>query len=219
VPDRESTPVGRRRLALLTAPIALVTILGLVGSALTPYLSVHHPLVLLVLEARDRNLLLARHVALVPYVLVGSVRRLCTDPLFFLLGRDYGENAVRWIERQGGGRVVRVTAGAFRRAAYPMLVIFPGAVVCTLAGATGIPTAPFLVLIVARTVVAVFAIRWLAGFFGHQIDAVLRFFDRFTFPATVASVVAVALWVLWERRRRRGGEPPPEASGMIDAGS
>lgn len=73
---------------LLTAPIALVTALGSIGTALTPYLSVHHPLALLALEARDRNLLLARHVALLPYVVVGSLRRLSTDPLFFLLGRD-----------------------------------------------------------------------------------------------------------------------------------
>jgi membrane protein DedA with SNARE-associated domain len=184
----------------LTAPIALVTGLGSVGTALTPYLSVHHPLALLVLEARDRNLLLARHVALLPYVVVGSLRRLSTDPLFFLLGRDYGDAAVRWIERKGGGRVVRVLEAVFRRAAYPMLVAFPGAVVCTLAGEIGIPTSTFLLLIVVRTLAAVFLIRWLGNLFATQVDAVLRLFDRYTLPATVASVVAVVLWILWERR-------------------
>lgn len=196
---------------LLTVPIVLVTALGSVGTALTPYLSVHHPLVLLVLEARDRNLLLARHVSLLPYVVVGSLRRLCTDPLFFLLGRDHGDAAVRWLDRKGGGRVVRVVEGGFRRAAYPMLVVFPGAVVCTLAGETGIPTPTFLVLVTARTVAAVFAIRWLAGVFGAQVDAVLRVFDRYSLPATIASVVAVVLWVLWERWRPASG--PDETSG------
>lgn len=193
---------SRGRLALLTVPIVVVTALGSVGTALTPYLSVHHPLVLLVLEARDRNLLLARHVGLVPYVVVGSIRRLCTDPLFFLLGRDHGKGTVRWLERQGGGRVVRVVERAFRRAAYPMLVLFPGAVVCTLAGETGIPSTAFLVLVTTRTVAAVFAIRWLAGLFGSQVDAALGFFDRYSLPATLVTIAVVVLWVLWERRNR-----------------
>jgi hypothetical protein len=213
VAERPTPPPSRRRLALLTVPIVVVTGLGSLGTALTPYLSVHHPLALLVLEARDRNLVLARHVGLLPYVVVGSVRRLCTDPLFFLLGRDFGEAAVRWIERKGGGRVVRLLEKAFRRAAYPMLVVFPGAVVCTLAGETGIPTGTFMTIVVARTVVAVFAIRALANAFGAQVDAVLRFFDRYTIPATAASIVAVLAWILWERRHPPAppldpGEPP-----------
>lgn len=194
---------SRWRLVWLTTPIAVVSGLGIVGSALTPYLSVHHPLVLLLLEARDRNLLLAHHVALLPYVVVGSLRRLCTDPLFFLLGRDYGPAGVRWLDRQGGGRIVRVTEQAFRRGAYPMLIVFPGAVVCTLAGETGVPGTVFAVLIVGRTLGAVFAIRWLADLFSHQVDAALAFFDRFTLPATAATVVAAAVWLLWERRRHR----------------
>lgn len=187
---------------MLAVPIATVTALGTVGTALTPYLAVHHPLVLLILEARDRNLVLARHVEIVAYVVVGSVRRLSTDPLFFLLGRDYGDAGVRWIEAKGGGPVVRFTERLFRAAAYPMLVVFPGAVVCTLAGEIGIPTSVFLVVVTVRTVAAVFLIRWLAGLFGPQVDAVLHFFDRFTLPATAATIVAVVLWILWERRQR-----------------
>ncbi len=150
---------------------------------------------------------MARHVGLVAYVVVGSLRRLCTDPLFFLLGRDYGQDAVRWIERKGGGTVVRATERLFRRAAYPMLVIFPGAVVCTLAGETGIPTTVFLVVVAVRTVVAVVVIRWLANLFGSQVDAILHFFDRFAPPATGITITAVVLWILWERRHRPQAGP------------
>jgi membrane protein DedA with SNARE-associated domain len=205
-----SSVPSRGHLALLVVPIATVTALGTLGTALTPYLAVHHPLVLLVLEARDRNLVLARHVALVPYVVVGSVRRLLTDPLFFLLGRDYGDAGVRWIEGKGGGPVVRFTERLFRAAAYPMLVVFPGAVVCTLAGEVGIPTSIFLVVVTVRTVAAVFLIRWLAGVFGPQVDAVLHFFDRFTLPATAATIVAVVLWILWDRHRQSRAKPTPD---------
>src|SRR5207302_7853258 len=84
-----AVPGSRRRphWAVLVIPIGLVTALGIVGTALTAPLAVHHPLLLLVLEARDRNLLLARHVSVIPYVVVGCLRRLCTDPVFYLLGR------------------------------------------------------------------------------------------------------------------------------------
>jgi membrane protein DedA with SNARE-associated domain len=193
---------------LLAVPIVMATALGAVGTALTPYLAVRHPLALLILEARDRNLILVRHVGLAAYIVVATLRRLLTDPLFFLLGRDYGAAAVRWIERKGGGTVVRVTERLFRRAAYPMLVIFPGAVVCTLAGETGIPTVIFLIVVAIRTVVAVVVIRLVANLFGSQVDAILRFFDRFALPATGVTIAVVVLWILWERRRRPHAADP-----------
>ena len=180
-------------------PIVVLTVLGIVGSALTPPLAAHHPLLLIALEARDRNLLLARHVAFVPFLVVGTIRRLASDPFFYLLGRHHGDAGVRWTER------------AFRRAAYPMLVLFPGAVVCALAGDVGIAAKTFSILIVARTLVALVLIRMLGNALARPIDSVLRFFDRWTMPATVASVAAVALYLLWEqlRRRRQEAESSP----------
>ncbi|MDQ6726508.1 MAG: hypothetical protein M3066_10145 [Actinomycetota bacterium] len=199
--------------AWLVVPIGIVTALGVIGSALTPTLAAHHPLVLIALEARDRNLLLARHVAFPTYFLVGSLRRFSSDPLYFLLGRRYGDAAVRWLERQGGGAIVRVTEAAFRKAAYPMLVIFPGAVVCALAGDVGIAPGVFVTLTVLRTFAAVALIRVLSDAFSGPVDAVLHFFDRTSLPATVVSVVLVGAWLVWERHKRGGGEPADPAEG------
>ena len=109
-----------------------------------------------------------------------------------------------------GFNEAEVISGLFRAAAYPMLVVFPGAVVCTLAREVGIPTSIFLVVITVCAVAAVFLIRWLAGVFGPQVDAVLHFFDRFTLPATAATIVAVVLWILWERHRQ------PRANATAD---
>jgi membrane protein DedA with SNARE-associated domain len=181
----------------------VLTVLGAVGSALTPTLAVRHPLLLIALEARDRNLLLARHVAFVPFLVLGTVRRLASDPFFYLLGRHHGDAGVRWLERHGGGALVRWTERAFRRAAYAMLILFPGAVVCALAGDVGIPVKTFSILIVVRTVVAVVLIRMLGNALATPIDDVLRFFDRWTLTATVASGAAVALYLLWEHLRSR----------------
>lgn len=202
---RPNTPPKARVLAF---PIVVFTALGIIGTALTPALAPHHPLVMIALEARDRNLLLARHVALVPFVTVGLVRRLASDPFFYLLGRYYGDNAVRWLEGHGGGSMVRATERAFRRAAYPMLVIFPGAVVCALAGDAQMPALVFAAILVARTLVALFVIRWLGSVFSGPIDGVLRAFDRYVVPATAVTIVVVVMWLWWDRRRRRLGDPP-----------
>jgi len=117
--------------------------------------------------------------------------------------------------RTDAGDLAQQFHRAFRRAAYPMLVLFPGAVVCALAGEVGIPVRGFSALIVVRTLVAVVLIRMLGHAFARPIDDVLRFFDRWTLPATVASVAAVALYLVWERvlRRRRDASRGSSSSG------
>ena len=53
------------------------------------------------MNARNRNLaLVATHVAPVPYYVVGTLRLLVSDPLFYLLGWWYGDGAVRWVENR-----------------------------------------------------------------------------------------------------------------------
>jgi hypothetical protein len=72
----------RLPLSALLGPIAVFTALGVVGTALTPPLAARHPLLLIAMEARDRNLLLARHVGVAVFLIVGSARRLISDPFF-----------------------------------------------------------------------------------------------------------------------------------------
>lgn len=199
---------SRRRLAVVLVPIGVLLALGAVGTALTPVLAVKHPLVLMVLEARNRNLVLARHVDVVPFVVVGTIRRLVSDPLFFLLGRWYGEAGVRWLERRSGsGRVVALTERAFRRASYPMVFLFPGALVCSLAGATGMSPVRFAIANVSGTIAAVVALRVFGDVFAKPVDAVLHFFGHHLVAATAITLAAVLGWVLYERLSR--GEHVP----------
>jgi len=187
------------RVRSLLVPIVVFTMLGVAGTALTPPLAARHPLLLIAMEARDRNLLLARHVGVAVFVVVGSARRLISDPFFYLLGRHHGAAGVSWLQRHGGGRVVAATVRAFRRAAYPMLVIFPGAVVCTLAGDAGIPPGAFGVIVVLRTIAVVVMIRFVGNVFAGPVDATIRFFDQHLVATSLASMALVAGWMLWER--------------------
>ena len=195
---------SRRALVLLVAPIVLVSSLGLLATAFTPALATHHPLLLITLDARNRFLVLARHVDLVPFVVVAVLRRSLSDPLFYLLGRLYGEGAVRWLEKKaGGGELVVLTEKLFKRAAYPMVFLFPGAIVCALAGQTGMPPVGFVAANLAGTLASVLVLRRFSATIASPVDALLGFFNRHLVATTCASVGLVVLSVLLSRAQGR----------------
>jgi membrane protein DedA with SNARE-associated domain len=192
-------PPSRRTLVLLVAPIAVLITIGTIANASTPYLLKEHPLVLIAAEARNRNLILAAsRVDPVPYMVFGVLRRLLSDPLFFLLGYFYGENAVRWAERRMGGTdwIVRFTRQGFRRAAGVMVFLFPGALVCVLAGVSRMRIRTFLVLNFTGTVAMVIVLRIFADVFEGPVGAIQRFNDRNFRWLLVVSAVGVAGYVL-----------------------
>jgi membrane protein DedA with SNARE-associated domain len=199
----------RRELLVLLSPIAVLFAASVVGVALTPTLAPQHPLALLVLDARNRTLVLvAKHIDLVPFVVIAVVRRLSSDPLYYVLGRRYGERAVRWVERQSGGRVVRATEALFRRASYPMLVLFPGALVCSLAGQSGMHPVAFGALNVGGTLAMVIVLRAFGTtVLADPVDTVLRFFNDHRLETTVASVMLVVAWLVVHRLTGHGEVP------------
>jgi membrane protein DedA with SNARE-associated domain len=191
----------RRELVLLIAPIVALSAAALVGAALTPTLAPTHPLTLLFLDARNRTLVLvATRVDLAAFLAVAVVRRLASDPLYYVLGRRYGERAVRWIERQFGGGVIKATEVVFRRASYPMVFLFPGALVCALAGQTGMHPVVFAILNVGGTVAVVLTLR---GFgttvLADPVETVLGFFNDHRAVTTAASVGLVLLYLVMQK--------------------
>jgi membrane protein DedA with SNARE-associated domain len=182
------------------APIVALTVLGTLATAFTPVLAAKHPLLLIALDARNRMLVLARKVDLVPFVAVALLRRTLSDPLFYLLGRYYGDNAVRWLEKKGGGGdLVKITEKGFRRAGYPMVFLFPGAVVCALAGATGMSPLGFLTANVAGTLTSILLVRRFSTAIANPVEGLLRFFNRHLVATTVVSVGLVVLSLVLNR--------------------
>ena len=190
-----------------------VAVAALVGVALTPTLATTHPLALLVLDARNRTLVLvAKHIDLTPFVVVAVLRRLASDPLYYILGRRYGERAVGWIERRAGrGGVLRLTEVVFRRAAYPMVFLFPGALVCALAGQTGMHPLAFAALNVGGTAAVVVVLRVFGTtVLADPVEAVLRFFRHHRVVTTMASVALVLVWVVVQKITGRAETPSIE---------
>jgi membrane protein DedA with SNARE-associated domain len=196
----ERTRPSRRKLQLLIGAIVVLAIAGTTATALTPRLATRDPLLLIMLEARNRNLVLARHVDLLPFILVGTIRRMISDPLYWLLGVWYGDKAIRWIEEKaGGGALVRVTEQFFAKAAYPMVFLFPGAIVCALAGATGMPFPAFIATNLAGTITMVTLLRLAGDALSGPVDAVLRFFDRNLVTTTAITIALVVLSLVLNR--------------------
>ena len=199
-PANERPKPSRRTLILLVTPIVIITTMGAIASAFTPTLATKYPLLMIALDARNRFLVLAREVDLVPFVIVAVLRRTFSDPLFYLLGRFYGDNALRWLQRKGGlGDLVPLTEKAFKKAGYPMVFAFPGAIVCALAGQTGMSPVGFMAANLAGTLTAVFAVRRFSSTIASPVEGLLDFFSRNLVATTVISVGLVVLSILVNR--------------------
>lgn len=191
---------SRRTLWLLVGPIIVIWIGATIATALTPTLATKHPLLLIILDPRNRNLVLARHVDLLPFLLVGVFRRLLTDPLYYLLGRLYGDATIRWLERNaGGGPIVRWAEKAFAKASYPIVFLWPGPIVCALAGAAGMKVKGFLATNLAGTIAAVVVLRLSGDLLAGPVDAILGFFNRNLVVTTVVTIVLVVLSLVLSR--------------------
>jgi membrane protein DedA with SNARE-associated domain len=205
VPDRPAP--SRRTLALLVTPIVVLVVMSNIGDLLTTTWAQDHPLALIALNARNRILVLTTNqLDTIPYYVVGTVRLLLSDPLFYLLGMLYGDNALAWMERKAPtyGDLLRRVEKFFGKAAYPLVFIAPNNYICLFAGAAGMPVAAFLLLNVTGTVARLYLIRVVGATFDEPIQNVLDFFARYRLQLLILSIVLVGLSVWSERRKGKG---------------
>jgi len=195
---------SRQKLGLVVTPIVALVVAAYVGDALTTTWADRHPLLLVLLNARSRILVLTTNqLSAVSYYVAGTVRLLSSDPLFYLLGRWYGDAMVVWVEKRSKsfGDQIRLYERAFTKAAYPLVFIAPNAYICLFAGAAGMPVPSFFAVNIAGTVARLYLIRRLGEAFDAPIRSVLHFFDRYRVPLLIFSV-ALVVFVLWSDRRQ-----------------
>jgi membrane protein DedA with SNARE-associated domain len=191
-------------MTLLLTPIVILVIASNVGSALAPTLVNDHPLLLILLDARNRHLVLvANQLDAVSYYTVGFFRLVLSDPLFFLLGFWYGEAALTWMDRKAGsfGRFLRSMEQFFGVAAYPLVFLAPNNFVCLFAGAARMNPFVFIALNASGTLARLYAIRVLGEVFESPIDSVLDFIREYRWPLTALTVAIVVVQLVVERRR------------------
>ena len=194
---------SRKRLAIVVAPIVALIVCGYIGDALTTTWADEHPLLLILLNARSRILVLTTNqLDAVPYYLVAGLRLLASDPLFYLLGRWYGDAMIQWVENRSKtfGEQIRLYERAFAKAAYPLVFLMPNPYICVFAGASGMRVGSFFTLNIAGTVARLYLIRRLGEAFDGPIDSILEFFGRYRLPLFILSVVLV-FFILFNDRR------------------
>jgi len=207
---------SRRRLYMLLVPIVVLTGLAYAGDIFAAGLVERHPLWLIALNTRKRYLaLVVPHTDALSFFVVGTIRQVFSDPLFYLLGRWYGDAGVRWLERKMGesGSMVRFMERGFAKASWPMVALFPNALICMLAGASAMPVWLFLVLNVGGTIAAMFVLRAFGDVFGAPLEAVTGFLDRYRWQLIAASAILFGLNALLNRKQ---GKPALESVQSIE---
>jgi membrane protein DedA with SNARE-associated domain len=196
----------RRRLPFLVVPIVALIIISSTGDALAPHLVDHHPLLLLAMNARNKNLILVTNYLDAPsYYVVGTLRLLLSDPLFFLLGYWYGDAALKWIEQRTKtfGETLRQIEGWFGKAAYPLVFIAPNNYICMFAGAAGMSVSGFFAVNVVGTMARLYLIRRLGEQFDEPIGRVLDFIKDYRLPLLVISIALFGFLMVSELRRAK----------------
>lgn len=180
-------------------PLIGLVIAAQVGDALAPTLVDTHPLLLIVLNARNRNLILVvNQIDPVWFFAVGGIRLLVSDPLFYLLGWFYGDAAVSWLERRSvtARRYARSFERYFHKASYPLVFIAPNNAICLLAGSSGMRPVYFFALNIAGTLTRLWLIVLIGEAFEKPIEWLLDFIGtyRWYLLAVTVSIVGFTVW-------------------------
>jgi len=207
-PRAGSGPPSRLvRNAVVGAAIAFF-VMALVGDTLLLAQVDRHPALFIALNSRNRNLVLAKSfLSWEAFFGIATVRLLASDPLFFLLGRWYGDAGVRWIERRSAtyGPLARGAERWFAKASYPLVLLAPNNYICLFAGAGGMSVPVFVALNLTGTVVRLTVLWFVTDSVSEPLDWVRDFIADHRLLVFGISLALLVL-SLWSDRRAGGGE-------------
>ena len=197
------------RKALLVATSILFAA-GTIGTNIGPALVDDHPVLVLMLSARNRNLFgSVPFIDPLPYFVIGFLRLLAAAVALFFVGRWFGERALRWTEAQVGEmpRIYRWTEAATVRAGWLAVLLMPASnIVCLLVGHLKMAPARFLALITTGIVIRL-VVLWYGGkAFEEEIRAVLDWIDQYQWW-----VVGALFGLSFFQASRRKSPGAPEA--------
>ncbi|MEK7293089.1 MAG: hypothetical protein AAB327_06305 [Actinomycetota bacterium] len=170
------------RKAVLTLT-SLLFVIGTIGSNIGPALIDEHPVWVLILSSRNRNLFgSVPYIDLLPYIVIGFIRVLIAGVALYLVGRWYGTRALGWVENNMGElpAIYRWTERIVDRAGSIALVLMPGSnVVCLMLGHRRMTPRRFIPLISLGIAIKL-AVLWQGGrIFEDQIRSFLNYIEKY----------------------------------------
>ena len=210
-PAEDGRPIPR----WVVIGLALLGVAGVIGTALSPYLLVEHPLLLVALAPDGHHILLAAPQAgFWPMFVVGGVRRVIGMVFTFALLAHFGPSGMQWASgrwpRLAG--VVRWFERLFARVGAPLLVVAPSYATVALAGASRMPWRRFLPAMVVGQLGFTAATLLFGTSIQAFIDPILAFLTRYMWESTAVVAIAVLSQRLYARLRRRSATPLPTPS-------
>jgi len=193
---------------LLIAFTSLLFAAGTIGTNIGPALVDNHPLLVLILSARNRVLFASvPYMDPLPFFIVGFLRLMAAAVALYFVGQIYGHRALRWTEAQVGEmpRIYRWTERATVRAGWLAVVLMPGSnIVCLLVGHLGMARAKFFTCITSGIVLRLI-IMWFGGkAFESQIRSSLTYIDKYQWWV-VGSLFGITLFQT--ARKKSPGAP------------
>jgi membrane protein DedA with SNARE-associated domain len=196
----------------IVALTAALTLAGVVGSALSPYLLVKNPLLLVAISAAAHHVALAAAtVDPVPLIAVATLRRLLTGVCAYGLGYVYGRVGLEWLRERYPrlNRLLKWVERLFGRWGIALLVVAPAQTLVVLAGAAQSPLVPFLIALTLGLTLWNGITYYVGDAFSHVTDLLVAFLGEHLLGSTLVCVLLVALQQGVGRLLRRSARALP----------
>ena len=198
-------PPRLRRAAILY--VGVMSAIGLIGTAISPYLAVKHPLALVTMSADVRHVLLAAGrvdpAVLIP---VAIVRRILGMISTYAFGVLWGYTALRWSARKSRHAAVLIglVERFFRKVGLPILLFIPSYTLCLLAGAARLSWRGYLTVVIVGQIAFTCLLVVVGDALGRWTLQVIYFLAAHLYESTAIAIVLVLVSQVISRR----GEPP-----------
>lgn len=215
----DDPPFNRRRLTLLLVPISILFVIGFAANWIAPAIT-EYPGLLLALDSRLRHLVIAigAGIGTAPFFAIAFTRLVIADPLFYLLGRWYGDAGLRWLERQSQGNLgwIGWVERHFPRWGLPFVAIMPNQLVCLLAGSSQVRPRTFVVLNVGGTIARLAVVWWLGLQFKEPLERLVEWIQRYQWWL-VGGLFLLAMVQSGRKAAKGGLESISQAEAEIEA--
>lgn len=204
----ESTPAtpGRPIPRWVVLLMTVLTIASVIGTALSPYLLVQSPLLLVLLSPDLLHIVLAApQTPFVALLLVGTGRRVVAMVATWALLAHFGPAGVEWAVQRWPrlDRLFRWFERVFRRFGAPLLVVAPSYGTAALAGVTRMPWRSFFGPMLAGQTAFTAGLMLFGESTAAFIEPILAFITAYVWECTAVMICVVALQRLYARWRRR----------------